>query len=95
MSGVARLALASKALAKGVKMKTAVNPNAETAFYRVLTLAGGAEVYTESTKSAIWAECHRNEVIQTLAGRYLFSSFSTAERALGVLDEKLKEVFGL
>lgn len=76
-------------------MRTAVNPNAETAFYRVLTLAGGADVYADSTKSAIWAECHRNESVQTLAGRYLFSSFGSAERALGALDEKLKEVFAV
>ena len=93
--GWARLALASRELAKGVKMKTAVNANAEMAFYRVMKLAGGADVYGESTKAAIWERCHEDSTIQQFAGRYLASSFSYAERALGNLDEKLKEVFGL
>ncbi len=76
-------------------VKQAVNANAEMAYYRVLSLAGGADVYGDSTKASIWAECHNNKTIEVLAGRYLFSSFSSAERALATLDQKLKEVFGL
>lgn len=93
----ARLALASKSLAKGVKMKTAVrtSANAEFAFDRVMVLAGGAGTYGDSTKASIWAECHNNQTIEVLAGRYLFSSFASAERSLANLDQKLKEVFGL
>ena len=76
-------------------LAVAKNYNAETAYYRVMNLAGGESVYGTSTLAAIWTECHANTEIQDLAGRYLYSNFDYAERALAKLDDKLREVFGL
>lgn len=68
---------------------------AEYAFEQTMRLAGGADVYGDSTKASIWAECHNNAVIKQLAGMYLVGSSERAERNLARLDEKLREVFGL
>lgn len=71
------------------------NYNAEFAFEQAIRLAGGADVYGDSTKASIWAECHNNETIQTFAGMYLVGSSERAERNLARLNDKLREVFGL
>jgi hypothetical protein len=73
----------------------ATNPNAETAFYRAMKLAGGQDTYGFSTQASIWAECHNSEMLQRLAGQYLYSQAGGAERSLARLDEKLREVFGI
>ncbi len=69
--------------------------NAEFAFERAMRLAGGADVYGDSTKAAIWTECYANEAIKQLAGMYLYGSSERAELNLGRLDQKLREVFGI
>jgi hypothetical protein len=69
--------------------------NAEFAFERAMRLAGGADVYGDSTKAAIWTECHTNEVVKQLVGMYLAGSSERAELNLGRLDQKLREVFGI
>lgn len=68
---------------------------AEFAFERVMKLAGGADVYGDSTKAAISSECYKNDTIKSLAGMYLVGSSERAERNLTRLDEKLREVFGI
>lgn len=69
--------------------------DAEFVFERAMKLAGGADVYGDSTKASIWAECHNNTAIKYLAGMYLIGSSDRAERNLAHLDEKLREVFGI
>jgi hypothetical protein len=76
-----------------VKIRTDVY--AEFAYERAMRLAGGADVYSDSTKAAIWAACHNNAVIKQLAGMYLVGSSERAELNLGRLDQKLREVFGI
>lgn len=71
------------------------NYNAEFAFEQVIRLVGGASEYGDSTKASIWAECHNNETIKTLAGMYLVGSSERAERNLARLDDKLRQVFGI
>jgi hypothetical protein len=66
---------------------------AEFAYEEVFRLAGGEDNYSVHTKSAIWAECYRNEEIKTLAGMYLVGSSDRAERNLSRLRAKLYEVF--
>jgi hypothetical protein len=66
---------------------------AEFAYEEVFRLAGGEDQYSIHTKSAIWAECYRNEEIKTLAGMYLIGSSERAERNLSRLRAKLYEVF--
>lgn len=65
----------------------------EFAYEEVFRLAGGEDKYSIHTKSAIWAECYRNEEIKTLAGMYLVGSSERAERNLTRLRAKLCEVF--
>jgi hypothetical protein len=68
---------------------------AEFAFERTMRLAGGADVYGDSTKATIWSACYKNETIKTLAGMYLVGSSERAEHNLARLDAKLREEFGI
>lgn len=80
---------------KGYQMLRTVQKDirSEFAYEEVFRLAGGEQQYSDHTKSAIWAECYRNEEIKTLAGMYLVGSSDRAERNLSRLRAKLLEVF--
>lgn len=63
------------------------------AFQEVMTLAGGADKYSDSTKGIIFAECCRNKNLQTLAGMYLVGSSERAEKNLAKLRAEIYRVF--
>lgn len=69
------------------------NFNAEFAYEEVIRLAGGADKYSAHTLAAIWAECHRNKQLQTLAGMYLVGSSERAERNLKALRAEVFKIF--
>lgn len=92
------LELSSKALEKGRNKMSqlTVQQNRDTAFAVVRDLVGGdlKRYYeSDSTLSAIWAECERNPEIQQLTTNYIWGSFAKAESNLAKLEAKLREVF--
>lgn len=68
------------------------NKDAETAFAMAMKLLG-EDNYTDYTKSAIWAECHKNEELQRLVSVYVYSTPQYAPKALYKIHTKLMEVF--
>lgn len=78
-----------------LKTGTRKDVYAEFAFERAMKLAGGGDVYGDSTKASIWTECYKNNTIKSLAGMYLVGSSERAELNLSRLDQKLREVFGI
>lgn len=69
------------------------NKDAETAYFMAMRLLG-EENYTDSSKSAIWKECHENKELQRLVSNYVYSSQRYATKALNKVHAKLMEVFG-
>ena len=69
------------------------NKDAETAFAMAMKLFG-EENYTDSTKSAFWAECHSNKELQRLVSLYVYSTPKSQLKALHNVHTKLVEVFG-
>lgn len=67
----------------------------EFAFEELGRMVGGHKEYFESeqTIAMVWAECHRNEQIVSLAGMYLVGSYERAERNLQKLQDTLRVVF--
>jgi hypothetical protein len=74
-------------------LKTVKNFNAEFAFEETMRLAGGLDKYSAHTQAAIWAECHKNKELQTLAGIYLIGSSERAERNLTRLRAEIYKTF--
>jgi hypothetical protein len=69
------------------------DPEAELLFAMVMKLAGGAEVYSEHTKAAIWAECVRNTELRNQATMYLYGSSERAHLTLHRLHTIIVEKF--
>jgi hypothetical protein len=69
------------------------NFNAEFAFEETMRLAGGKDNYSTHTLAAIWAECHKNKELQTLAGMYLVGSSERAEHNLKRLRAEIFKIF--
>ena len=69
------------------------NKDAETAFAMAMKLFG-ADNYTDSTKSAFWAECHSNTELQRLVSLYVYATPKSQLKALHNVHTKLVEVFG-
>lgn len=65
------------------------------AFEELGRMVGGHKEYFESeqTIAMVWAECHRNEQIVSLAGNYLVGSYERAEKNLTKLQDTLRLVF--
>ena len=74
-------------------LKTVKNFNAEFAYEETMRLAGGESEYSTHTLAAIWAECHKNKQLQTLAGMYLVGSSERAERNLKNLRAEIYKTF--
>lgn len=73
-------------------MITRPDHEAETLFAMVMRI-GGEDNYTESTKSAIWAECRRNPKLRNLALLYLTGSSHRATLNRERLEQAIHEVF--
>ena len=69
------------------------NKDAETAFAMAMKLFG-EDNYTDSTKSAFWAECHSNTELQRLVSLYVYATPKSQLKALHNVHTKLVEVFG-
>ena len=69
------------------------NKDAETAYAMAMKLLGEQD-YTDSSKSAIWKECHENKELQRLVSVYTYSTPSYQPVALYKVHTKLMEVFG-
>jgi len=69
------------------------NDYAEFAFEEVMRLAGGKSEYSPHILAAIWAECHRNKQLQTLAGMYLVGSSERADKNLKALRAEIFKIF--
>lgn len=65
------------------------------AYERVMSLAGGEQEYSDSSKSAIWREVSTNQEIRNLSLRYLYGDSYKAKLNLERLDTKLVEVFSI
>jgi hypothetical protein len=74
-------------------LKVRTDERAVFASEMLLSMAGGADLYTADTQALVLNECLRNEEIKTLAGMYLVGSSERAEHNLSRLRAKLVEVF--
>ena len=72
-------------------MKTRIDEKTDLIFSMVMKL--GQNNYSDSTKSAIWAEAERNEGLRKLAVNYLYGSSQSAPNNLYKLHTKIVEVF--
>jgi hypothetical protein len=65
------------------------------AFEELGRMVGGHKDYfvSEQTIAMVWAECHKNENLITLAGMYLVGSSDRAERNLQKLQDELRLIF--
>jgi hypothetical protein len=71
------------------------NTNGDFIFAVLESIVGSAKEYfvSESTVAMVWAECHKNENLITLAGMYLVGSSDRAERNLQKLQDELRLIF--
>lgn len=72
-------------------MKTRIDEKTDLIFSMVMKL--GQNNYSDSTKSAIWAEAERNESLRKLAVNYLYGSSQSAPNNLYKLHTAIVEVF--
>lgn len=75
------------------KMISKKDPEAELIFAMVMKLAGGAQVYSEHTKAAIWAECTRNTEMRKHASMHLYGSSARADLTLHRLHTMIVDKF--